>query len=154
MDSGKRMAGIIFDTSVYIAALRQGDASILNLRRAMRREASPNSTSPLWLSIVVVSELLIGAKGKRARQELLKVEREFTKIKRIVVPQQSDWRLAGEVLNRVGEKYGYEAVGRARMTNDAVIAMSAARQGLKVITKNGADFAKIAEFRRVEWEEV
>ena len=50
------MSGILFDTSVYISALRQGDASILNLRRAGR--AGETQTRPLWLSIVVLEEAL------------------------------------------------------------------------------------------------
>jgi predicted nucleic acid-binding protein len=148
------MAGILFDTSVYIAALRQSDASILTWRRARRKAESETESVPLYLSIVVLSELLIGASDAHARKELLKYERDFTKINRIVVPLQSDWRLAGEVLNKIGERYGYEQVGRSRMMNDAVIAMSAARLGLTVVTKNGTDFQRIAEFRPLVWNEV
>jgi predicted nucleic acid-binding protein len=40
------------------------------------------------------------------------------------------------------------------MTNDALIAMSAASRGFKVFTKNGKDFARLAEFRPFDWEEV
>ena len=53
----------------------------------------------------------------------------------------------------VGAKYGYDQVGRARLTNDALIAMSAARNGFIVLTKNASDFKKIAEFRPFQWEE-
>jgi predicted nucleic acid-binding protein len=52
------MAGIIFDTSVYISAIRSGDAGILDLRRASRMGAE--NSEPLWLSAVVLSELLTG----------------------------------------------------------------------------------------------
>jgi predicted nucleic acid-binding protein len=58
------------------------------------------------------------------------------------------------VLAQVGTKYGYEEVGRARLTNDALIVMSAARNGFTVLTKNAADFRLIAEFRPFLWEEV
>src|SRR5438876_1229772 len=98
------MAGIVFDTSVYIAALRQGDSSILDLRRAAHM--GETESRPLWLSAVVLSELLIGAADKKSRQQLLKVEKEFTQISRVLVPQQSDWRLAGEVLSLIGKKHG------------------------------------------------
>jgi predicted nucleic acid-binding protein len=145
------VAGIVFDTSVYITALRQGDAAILTARRA--RRARDGDASPLWLSAVVLSELLVGAAERRARQQLLATEREFLKLNRLLVPGQRDWSLAGQVLAQVGAKYGYEQVGRARLTNDALIAMSAARRGFTVVTWNAEDFKKIAEFRPFQWEE-
>lgn len=39
------------------------------------------------------------------------------------------------------------------MTNDALIAMTAARSGFTVLTRNAADFGKIAEFRPFQWIE-
>lgn len=145
------VAGVLFDTSIYITALRQGDPSILEVRRARR---TPNGGScPLWFSAVVLSELLAGASEKRARQQLLVTEREFSKLNRLLVPVQRDWSLAGQVLAQVGAKYGYEQIGRTRMTNDALIAMSAARRGFTVVTRNAEDFKKIAEFRPFQWEE-
>jgi predicted nucleic acid-binding protein len=150
MDS-ESVAGIVFDTSVYITALRQGDAAILAARRA--RRVRDGDASPLWLSAVVLSELLIGAAERRARQQLLATEREYLKLNRVLVPVQRDWSLAGQVLAQVGAKYGYEQVGRARLTNDALIAMSAARRGFSVVTRNAEDFKKIVEFRPFQWEE-
>jgi predicted nucleic acid-binding protein len=148
----KLMAGIVFDTSVYISSLRRGDPTILNLRRANR--PGDGSSQPLWLSAVVLSELLVGAADKRARALLLELERAFVRVNRLLVPLQSDWRLTGEVLSLVGAKYGYEQVGRTRMTNDALISMSVARSGFTVLTKNAADFRMIAEFRPFKWEQV
>lgn len=52
------MSGIVFDTSVYISALRQGDEAILSLRRAAR--ASDQKTHPLWLSAVVLRLSIVG----------------------------------------------------------------------------------------------
>jgi len=146
------VAGVLFDTSVYIRALRQGDPSILTVRRA--RRVHNGDSSPLWLSAVVLSELLIGANEKKARQQLLKTEQEFIKLNRLLVPVRRDWSLAGQVLAQVGAQYGYEEVGRARLTNDALIAMSAARNGFTVLTKNAVDFRRIAEFRPFRWEEM
>ena len=83
-----------------------------------------------WLSAVVLSELLIGAVDKTARRHLLEMEKEFVRMNRLLVPQQSDWRLSGEVLSLIGQQSGYEQVRRARMTNDSLIAMSVARNGL------------------------
>lgn len=72
----------------------------------------------------------------------------------LLVPIQSDWTASEQVLALIGEKYGYEEVGRARMTNDALIAMSAVRQGITVLTINDDNYLKIAEFRPFDWEPV
>jgi predicted nucleic acid-binding protein len=146
------MAGIIFDTSVYISAIRGGDAGILDLRRASR--IGSKNSEPLWLSAVVLSELLIGAVDRTARRRLLEMEKEFVRVNRLLVPQQSDWRLSGEVLSLIGQQSKYERVRRVRLTNDALIAMSVARNGLVVLTKNAQDFEQIAKFRAFKWERV
>ena len=55
-----------------------------------------------------------------------RLERDFDKVKRILVPNLSDWT-HGRVLARLAAKYDYEQIGQGRMTNDALIAMSAGR---------------------------
>jgi predicted nucleic acid-binding protein len=146
------LPGILFDTSVYISALRRGDFSVLSSRRATRRGES--RSRPLWLSAVVLEELLVGARDGKMKKFLAHLERDFERAGRLLVPLQSDWTAAGQVLSLVGEKYGYEEVGRARMTNDALIAMSSLRSGVAVQTLNDDDYRKIAEFRPFEWDRV
>ena len=101
--------------------------------------------TPLWLSAVVLEELYAGARPGDHRI-LAKLERDFWKAGRILVPNLSDWANAGRILARIGQKYGYEQIGRARLTNDALIAASAARMGVQVITANQKGFARLAEF--------
>ena len=60
--------------------------------------------------------------------------------------------LEGRVLARLAARYGYEKIGQGRLANDALIAMSAARMGMTVITANERDFARLAEFRSFQWE--
>jgi predicted nucleic acid-binding protein len=146
------VSGILFDTSVYISDLRQGNASLFALRRAAHKAGEP--TRPLWLSVVVLEELHAGAQDGRLKKLIARLENDFEKVKRVLVPLRSDWTACGQVLAQVGAKYGYEEVGRARLTNDALIAMSAARNGFTVLTKNATDFQRIAEFRPFRWEEV
>jgi predicted nucleic acid-binding protein len=146
------LSGILFDTSVYIAALRQGDASILGLRRTSR--TGDRQTRPLWLSVVVLEELYVGAVDAKVRRDLQRMEREFDKIGRLLVPGRRDWTTAGTVLSKVGQKYGFNLVGKARLTNDAVIAMSVASHGFTIQTKDPGDFQLIAEFRPFDWETV
>lgn len=138
------MPGALLDSSVYISGMRRGDAAILALRRLP-------VDRPLWLSAVVLEELYAGASG-RAEQALNRLEREFDRMKRILVPNLGDWGEAGRVLGRLAGRYGYEKIGQGRLANDALIAMSAARVGFTVITANERDFSRIAEFRKFSWE--
>jgi predicted nucleic acid-binding protein len=69
-----------------------------------------------------------------------------------LVPNLGDWTETGRVLSRLASKYGYEKIGQGRLANDALIAMSAARMGFRVITTNERDFGKLAEFREFQWE--
>ena len=135
---------VLFDSSIYIAALRAGRNSAIVLRRWV-------SESPLWLSSVVLEELYAGA-NPSDRRILEKLQRDFEKARRVLVPNLSDWTLAGKILAGVAQKYGYEKIGKARLTNDALISTSAARNGITVITANPRDFALLGEFCPLQWQ--
>jgi predicted nucleic acid-binding protein len=135
---------ILFDSSIYIRALRVGGDAALLLERWARE-------SPLWLSAVVLEELYAGANSDDFRI-LEKLERDFEKAKRLLIPNLTDWTQAGKVLARLAQTYGYEQIGRARLTNDALIATSAARIGITVLTTNQRDFARLAEFCPLQWQ--
>jgi predicted nucleic acid-binding protein len=137
---------VLFDASIYISGLRAGGGLSLLLQRWARE-------TPLWLSAVVLEELYAGAKPADHRV-LAKLERDFWKAGRILIPNLSDWSNAGKILARLGQKHGYEQIGRARLTNDALIATSASRMGVQVITTNQRDFARLAEFCAVQWQMV
>ena len=107
--------------------------------------------APLWLSAVVLAELYAGTKD-RDRAVLEKLERDFDRTKRVLVPNLSDWTDAGQLLSRLAAKYHNERIGQSRLTNDVLTAMSAARYGIRVITADERDFRRIAEFRAFEWE--
>ena len=64
------MSGVLFDTSIYIAALRQGDAAILGLRRALR------AGDRIWAGCLIKGAFrepaggaLRGRSGKRSGSE-------------------------------------------------------------------------------------
>jgi predicted nucleic acid-binding protein len=99
---------------------------------------------------VVLEELYAGASGQM-RDSVERLENDFERAKRILVPNLGDWTQTGQVLARLAAKYGYEKIGQGRLTNDALIAMSAARIGARVITVNERDFRKLAEFRPFQW---
>ena len=48
-------------------------------------------------------------------------------------------------------KYDYEEIGKGRLTNYALMAISAGRLGITVISANARDFSKLREFRAFEW---
>ena len=68
------------------------------------------------------------------------------------MPTLGDWAQAGKVLALLAAEYGYEQIGRGRLTNDALIAISAARYGITVITANERDFARLQQFRPFVYE--
>ena len=129
------MQPVLFDSSTYITALRTGDDGALCLRRIAGGE-------PVWLSSVVLEELYAGV-GARNRHVVERLERDFHRAGRILVPNLSDWTQTGKVLARLAAKYDYEQIGKGRLTNDALIAMSADRLGITVITANARDFSSL-----------
>jgi len=135
---------VLFDSSAYIGALRHGGEGSLAYERWARQ-------TPLWLSAVVLEELYAGASAQDQRI-VEKLERDFERAGRILVPNLSDWAAAGRILANVGREYGYEQIGRARLTNDALIAASASRTGTTVLTANARDFGRMAEFCPLTWQ--
>lgn len=134
----------LFDSSIYVNTFRiAGEAPVLFQR--WERE------SPLWLSSVVLEELYAGA-DRAASRILTKLEHDFELAGRMLTPNHGDWTRAGKLLAKLGKKHGYEEIGRARLVNDALIATSAARHGIIVITANSRDFARLAEFCSLQWQ--
>lgn len=137
------MGPVLFDTSVYVTALRVGSQALLRLRTQF-------PSASLWLSSVVLEELYAGVRPRDAHV-VERLERDFDRAGRVLVPNLKDWASAGKVLARLAAKYGYESIGRARLTNDALLAMSAARNGITILTANTRDFARLSEFRPFHW---
>ncbi len=137
------MQPVLLDTSIYITALRMGEKAALSLRQI-------TGGAPVWLSSVVLEELYAGVRT-RNRRPVERLERDFHRAGRILVPNLTDWTQTGKVLALLAAKYDYEQIGKGRLTNDALIAMSAGRLGITVITANARDFGKLAEFRSFQW---
>lgn len=133
------MQAVLFDSSVYIQVLRADEDPSARFRRMAAGAA-------IWLSAVVLQEPYAGA-NVRSRQAVEVLERNFLRAGRVLVPNLTDWTRAGTVLSQLGAKYGYEQIGRGRLSNDALIAISAGRTGIAVVTANERDFARLAEFR-------
>jgi predicted nucleic acid-binding protein len=140
---------VLFDSSIYIRSMRKAGRDEGAAGLALLRWLGP---APIWASSVVLEELYAGV-SSRDHRIVQKIELEFERANRLLVPNQRDWARAGQLLNRIAHKYGYECIGRSRLTNDALIATSAARCGIEVITGNARDFALLAEFCPLQWRE-
>ncbi len=138
------MRAVLLDASIYINAWRAGEEA-----DSIKYGLSPYT--PVWLSAVVLEELYAGA-SRSDRHVIERLERDFGRVGRILAPSRSDWVRAGQVLAQLAARYGYERIGRQRLTNDALIAMSAARQGITVVTANERDFVRLARFRPFRYE--
>jgi predicted nucleic acid-binding protein len=86
------MQPVLFDSSIYITALRIADDAAPSLRRIAGGE-------PVWLSSVVLEELYEGV-TVRNRHVVERLERDFDRAGRILVPNLSDWTQTGKVLAR------------------------------------------------------
>jgi predicted nucleic acid-binding protein len=137
------MPSVLLDTSIYIATLRSDDEADFVLRKY--------AAYLIWLSAVVLQELYAGAASDQIRK-VERLEHDFDKARRILVPSVNDWIDTGRLLAKVAAKYQYEEIGRSRLTNDALIAMSARRLGITLVTVNERDFARIAAVRAFNYE--
>jgi predicted nucleic acid-binding protein len=133
------VSGVVFDSSVFIAAYRQRQPALL--------DPSLYGGGPLYLSSVVAHELYVGAATRARRRETDRLWRRFEGVERLIVPTGADWREAGLVLSLIGERYGYNKVGQGKLTNDVLLALSARRRGLTVVTMNARDFALLSQHR-------
>ena len=76
---------------------------------------------------------------------------DYERIKRILVPKSQQ---TGPVLPGLAYKYGFERIGQGTLSNDILIAMSAARLRIRVFTSIERDNRKLAEFRPLQWQVV
>ncbi len=80
---------------------------------------------------------IAGARGSH-QFAVERLEQQFVKSARLLVPSREDWVYTGKLLGRLAIKYGYEQIGRGRLTNDALIATSSGRLGIEIVTTNSA----------------
>jgi predicted nucleic acid-binding protein len=133
------LTGVAYDSSLWIQAFR--------LRRHELLDPERYGGGPIFLSSVVGHELLVGSSDDARRRQNEQLWRRYEDVGRILVPTAQDWREAALVLARIGQDVGYSRVRHGRLTNDALLAYSARRQSLTVVTANVRDFALLARHR-------
>jgi len=99
---------------------------------------------------VVVLELFAGCRTSRHEKELKSFLKPFETAERLIVPDHACFKEAGRVLAELAR----DGVGRdhlLRIANDVLIAVSATRSGVTVVTANSGDFGMIQRHTPVRW---
>lgn len=128
------------------------DTNILISRKNLQL---PNS---FYLSVVVLQELVAGAEDEAAIKSLAVAYQEYEKAGRLLVPTAEDWWLVGKVIyalqkglrsQKGGLRPRMSADQKYRITHDVLIARTAKRSGVTVVTDNLRDFEAIQHFCNV-----
>lgn len=136
---------MVFDTNVYVAALREGlgGASFGRLQ-----EAAPRTV----LASVVSAELRAGARDETGRKLVIELVGRFERLGRVVAPTARSWNDAGDVLARIARREPSLRSKIRGLWNDALIALSARQVGATLVTENLHDFRLLRRYIRFELE--
>lgn len=135
------MSKVTFDTNIYIA----------------RPDVDPPAS--FYMSVIVLQELVIGAVDDSQVKALNAARREYEKAGRLLVPNAEDWWQTGKIINALqrdlksqqgGQTPKIIAEEKYRLTNDVLIARTAKREGVTVVTDNARDFEMIRRFCAVK----
>jgi predicted nucleic acid-binding protein len=133
---------VLFDTSVYIAILRDTTFAQTFRPRYVR------DISLTHCSSVVIHELLAGAHTPRHRRQAALLYEPFERVRRIVTPSHLIWKEAAAIVSAV---FGNIPQLRSKIShgllNDILIALSGRAIGATVVTRNGEDFRLIQQYR-------
>lgn len=142
------MRPLLLDTNLYIEAARDP-------KKAEDLARFSSAALPaLHLHAVVAEELLAGARGADGRERIHAwLVRPFERRDRLVVPSWRAWRRAGEMLSELVERGTLSPGGFSRsFMNDALIAASLRESGAVLVTRNVADFERLAEVEPFAFE--
>jgi predicted nucleic acid-binding protein len=128
-----RRGARLLDSGVWIAYFRQEDPLVARVGRWLSRQS-------VALSSVVVLELLAGGARRTDRAQLRAMAQRFRVADAFVHPTSEDFVLCGEILGDYATQHG--AVSSQSHSHDLLIAISAARYNLDVVTTNVSDFAR------------
>ena len=108
-----------------------------------------------YMSAVVLQEFVAGANDASRLKDFERSRYEYRKNNKLLVPSEEDWWHAGLVLNALQRGRRSKKTGkiprislgeRYRIINDVLIARTAKREGVMVVTDNVDDFEKIRNF--------
>ena len=132
---------VVFDTNVYVAALREG---LSGFSFGRLNEAIPRT----FLAAVVSAELRAGALDEAGRTLIRNLVSRFERLGRVVVPTYGSWNEAGDILARIVRREPSFRTKVPSLWNDALIALSARQIGATVVTENLQDFRLLHRYVR------
>lgn len=124
---------VVFDTSVYVRAIRAGPTS--ELARLVRSHLGRTH-----LASVVAAELQAGAITPEARRAVAAVVGTARRVGRLLTPTFSVWLRAGSVMATMRLREPRHTSRLPRLWNDLLIGLSAREIGAVVFTSNRDDF--------------
>jgi hypothetical protein len=111
-----------------------------------------------YMSVVVLQELVAGAQDDAELKALAVARREYEKSEKLLIPTAEDWWLVGKVIYALQKGLKSQRGGltpkmssdqKYRITHDVLIARTAKRVGVTVVTDNIKDFEAIQRFCNV-----
>jgi predicted nucleic acid-binding protein len=136
---------VVFDTNVYVAALREG---VDGAAFGQIRTRAPRTV----LASVVSAELRAGAVDRVGRLAVRELVEQFDRLRRIVTPDARSWNVAGDVLGDIRRREPSLRAKVPSLWNDALIALSARQIGASVVTGNVKDFELLRRFMPFDLE--
>lgn len=130
------MTKYVLDTNFYIHAVRSPE-------KASELERFYAVALPfIYLSAVVVQEVLAGATNAQKRQDVERtLIRPFQSRGRVLTPSFGAWHDAGRVLGDLISR-GFQQM-KASFGNDVLLAVSCRESGVTLVTENLTDFERI-----------
>jgi len=126
------MTKYVLDTQLLVRAFRSNE-EVERLKRFL-------SASLVFLSSVVVKELLAGARPDELRRLRREFIEPFEEIDRVTTPTHQGWTDAGNILRKLREE-GMQVA--PALTNDALIAVSVTQIGATLMHDNDRDYRAI-----------
>ena len=129
----------MFDTSVYVEALRRGPGG-------GAAAALANAAGRTYMVSVVWAELCAGVRDAEGRAAIAQLGGPFAALGRVLSPRHDDWVRAGEGLADLA-RANPSLRDKARLLwNDALILLSAQQISAPVITANVDDFRLLQRY--------
>jgi predicted nucleic acid-binding protein len=137
---------VVFDTNVYVAALREG---LSGSAFGRLEDALPRT----YLASVVSGELRAGARDETGRRAVLGLVDRFERLGRVVTPAAESWNDAGDILAKIARDEPAFRTKIRGLWNDALIALSARQIGATLVSENVRDFGLLRRYVRFDLEQ-
>lgn len=135
----------VFDTNIYIAAMRHGPNS---LEYQLLFKNLPRT----YLSSVVSGELYAGCVDDIGRELVRQFTQRAEKTGRIVTPTHPSWNKAGVLLAKIRRSKPQYASKAAGFFQDILIVLSAVQIGATVYTADEGDFRLLRRYQSFSLE--